>query len=125
MELEKHHLAGQALVRRCGDVLRTPALAKKFASNLKKICDIHIITFAYKSGRLELARNNAGVSAFIRASARYFRESVATNETYLQQCKVNNDCTKLSFLGIILYGYSIIVSHFAQYHYRSIIKHSK
>jgi glycosyltransferase involved in cell wall biosynthesis len=85
LELETHMVAGRELIRRSGEVLRHTALAEDFAANLMKICNIHIITFAYKAARIEFARSKFGVGTLYRAFSRHWAEFLDARKQYIDQ----------------------------------------
>lgn len=85
LELETHLNAGRELIRRSGEVLRHPALVEDFSVNLRKICTIHIITFAYKAARIEFARSGFGVGTMYRAFSRHRNEYIDTRKRYIDQ----------------------------------------
>jgi hypothetical protein len=125
LDLDNHLVAGHELVRRSAEVLRHPTLVDDFSANLQKICFIHIITFAYKSGRLELALNKFGVGAAYRALSRHWKESLKTRKIFLEQG--GNSCfhVKMAFLKVNLFCIYLIVRHVADYFFRSVFKREK
>jgi hypothetical protein len=75
-DLENHPVAGQELLKKCGEILRDPTLVDDFSSNLLKICTIHIITFAYVTARFEFAQTKFGIGTVYRALSRHRKESL-------------------------------------------------
>lgn len=98
LELDKYLEAGQNLVRRCGQVLRHPALSDDFGKNLMGICRLHLYTYAYKAAKLEIARGGFGPLAAWRAMSRLAREHAATRRTYAAEAGSSRLATRLLFL---------------------------
>jgi glycosyltransferase involved in cell wall biosynthesis len=85
LDLENHLIAGRELIRRSAEVLRHLTLVGDFPTNLQKICLIHIITFAYKTARIEFARSRFGVDIMFRAFSRHWNEFQNTRKRYIDQ----------------------------------------
>ena len=85
LDLENHLTAGHELIRRSAEVLRHPTLVEDFSVNLQKICFIHIITFAYKTARIEFARSGFGVDTLFQALLRHWYEFQNTRKQYVDQ----------------------------------------
>ena len=80
--------AGPELIRRSSEVLRDPILADHYAENLLKVCSIHLIEFAFKSGQhvkyLPLhAQKEFGLKEISRIFSSYWSESSRTRELYI------------------------------------------
>jgi len=118
-DLENHLIAGQELVKRCGDVFRTPALIKDFSANLMKFCNIHIITFAYISSRYEFSLNKFGIGTFCRALSRHWKESLRTKELYVSHGGDNTFSSRLAFIKVNIFCWYLIVRLLAHYFNKS------
>ncbi|QEM66791.1 glycosyltransferase family 2 protein [Geobacter sp. FeAm09] len=97
LELDKYHEAGKELVRRCGEVLKHPGLLADYDSNLAKICKLHLVTYAYKSARLEIARKAFGPAAACRALSRLVKETAKTKSSFASAGGSDNFRTTLMF----------------------------
>lgn len=115
VDLENHLLAGQGLVRRCGEVLRHPALVDDYSANLMNFCIIHIITFAYVTSRFEYAQNQFGVGTIRRALSRHWKESLRTRTLYVDQGGDTGFRTRFAFLKVNIFCWYLIVRHLAHY----------
>jgi glycosyltransferase involved in cell wall biosynthesis len=73
-EIQKYVVAGPALIRRCAEVLRRPELAEEYSSNLAKICEIHLTTFASKVAWLEVTQGRLGIAGIRSALSRLAAE---------------------------------------------------
>ena len=122
LELDTHLAAGRELVARCSEVLRHPSLADDFTESLLKICKIHLITFAYKSARLELGQETFGVGAVVRALLRHRQESRNTRTMFADQGGDNSIRARLAFLKVDVFSYYLIGRLFANYCVRSLLK---
>lgn len=122
MELGTHLAAGRELVRRCAEVLRRPSLVRDFSDNLLKICKIHIITFAYKSARLEFCSTRSAVPALGRALMGHRRESCATKQMFIDQGGETGWRTRLAFLKVSMFSSYLILRLFANWYYRTHCK---
>jgi glycosyltransferase involved in cell wall biosynthesis len=67
VELETYLEAGQELVRRCAEVMRTPALAADLEFNLRSLCKLHVIyPFSLKAAAFEFIRNGFSISSAVQ-----------------------------------------------------------
>ena len=119
LELEKHLSAGEQLVRRCAEFLCHPAFADDYTSNLLKICELHLIAFAYKSGRLEFVRKKFGVCAAFRAISRHWKESSKMRKLLLSLGGDDSFRVSFAFMKIQAFCNYLILFHFASNFYRS------
>lgn len=120
VEVENHMVAGQELVRRCGDVLRHPTLIEDFSANLMKFSKIHIITFAYVSSRFEFAQKKFGVGTIYRALSRHWQECLRTKKTYYDQGGAASLGTSLAFFKVTMYCSYISVRLLLHFFYSRI-----
>ncbi|MDW7710831.1 MAG: glycosyltransferase family 2 protein [Deferrisomatales bacterium] len=120
-ELEKYVEAGKGLVRKGGEVLRHPALSADFSANLMGVCRLHLITFAYRSARLEVARRRFGAGAVLRAMARHWKETAATRRSFLGQGGGGGWRIRLGFVRLQAVSCAIIVFQILYYFYYSHI----
>jgi glycosyltransferase involved in cell wall biosynthesis len=115
VDLENHLLAGQELVRRCGDVLRHPALAGDYSANLMKICTIHVITFVYLTSRFEFTQNKFEAGALYRALSRHLHESLRTRRLYIREGGDNGLRPRIEFFKVIVFCWYLLVRHFVHF----------
>ena len=120
LEREKHLLAGEQLVLRCAEVLRHPAFAEDYSSNLLKMCEMHLITFAHKCGRLEFIRKNFGMFAAVRALSMHEKESSHIWKLFLDQGGTDSFRVKLRFIRIKIFCYYLILFHLASNFFKSL-----
>lgn len=109
LELETHLVAGRELIRRSGKVLRDPTLMEDLSVNLQKICNIHIITFAYKAARIEFARSKFGVNTLYRAISRHWHEFLSTRKQYIDQGGDAGLLSSFSFFRTLLHCQYLIL----------------
>lgn len=120
LELLNHSVAGSELVRRCGDVLRHPALVADYSANLMKICIIHIITFAYVTSRFEYAHDHSGVGTVYRALSRHYKESRRTRKLYESHGGDTGFRSSYAFLTINIFCWYLMVRHLAHFFNREV-----
>lgn len=118
-DLKNHLIAGQELVKRCGNVFRHPSLLKDFSVNLMKFCNIHVITFAYISSRYEFSINKFWFGTFYRALSRHWKESLRTKELYVNHGGDNTFSSRLAFIKINIFCWYLIVRLLAYYFNKS------
>lgn len=116
LDLENHLVAGRELILRSGEVLRHPTLVEDYAANLMKICKIHIITFAYKTARIEFARSKFAVGTVYRALSRHWKESLDTRKRYIDQGGAAGLPSSLSFLRTSLHCQYLIIRLLVHFH---------
>lgn len=119
-DLENHLVAGPELMRRCGEVLRHPALADERSASLLKISKIHIITFAYVTSRFEFAQKRFGVGTICRALSRHWKESSRTRGLYLSQGGDADLSSRLAFLKVSIFCSYLIARHLAHFFNKSL-----
>jgi len=119
LDLENHLVAGRELIRRSAEVLRHPAIAADYSDSLMKICCIHIITFAYKSARIEYAQKKFGAGAAYRALSRHWQEVLHTRDLFIYQGGENNFRTRLALLKLNLFCNYIIIRLLAHHFFKS------
>jgi len=119
-DLENHRVAGQELVRRCGEVLRHPTLVDDCSANLMKICKIHIITFAYVTSRFEFAHDKFGFGTVYRALSRHWKESLRTRNLYESQGGDTGFRASFAFLKVNIFCWYLIVRHLAHFFNRGL-----
>ncbi len=119
VDLDNHVAAGQELVRRCGEILRHPALVNDFSANLMKICKVHIITLAYVISRTEFIHMKYGVVSMFRALKRHRKESSDTRRLYASRGGTAGIRTRLAFLKVDIFCWYLLVRHFAHFFNRS------
>lgn len=115
-DLENYRVAGQELLKRCGDVLRQPTLVTTYSENLLKVARIHIITFAYVTSRFEFAQGKSLVGTCQRALSRHWDEASRTRALYVSQGGDAGFRTGFAFLKVNIYCWYVIVrllAHFA------------
>jgi glycosyltransferase involved in cell wall biosynthesis len=120
VDMENHLVAGQELVRRCGEVLRHPTLVDDYSASLLKICKIHIITFAYISSRYEFAQKKFGIGTVYRALSRHSQESLRTRKLYIGQGGDSSSRTRLAFLKVNIFCSYLIVRLLAHFVNKSL-----
>lgn len=114
-DLENHRVAGQELMRRCGEVLHHPSLVDDYSADLIKICIIHIITFAYVTSRFEFAQEKFGLGTVYRALLRHLHESSRTKKLYKSQGGDTGFRTSFAFLKGNIFCWYLIVRHLAHF----------
>ena len=114
-DLGNHKVAGQELVRRCGEVLHHPTLVDDCSANLIKICKIHIITFAYVTSRFEFAQTKFGVRTVFRALSRHWKESSRSRQLYEKQGGDAGIRTSFAFFKLNMFCWYLIVRHLAHF----------
>jgi len=121
-DLETYLAAGRELIRRSSEVLRNPALADDYSENLIKICSLHLIEFAFKSGQhvnylSEHDRKEFGISAVFRAIARHWSESWKTRKFYITLGGDNGFGKWFAFLKIMLFCDYLMIRYFSHFFY--------
>ena len=119
-DLENYRSTGQELIRRSSAVLLNPSLADDYAENLFKVCSLHLIEFAHKSGRhvnyiSEHARKKFGIKAVCRTIASHWRESFQVRKLYLSLGGDIGFRNRLVFMKVVLFCNYLMLSHL--YHY--------
>lgn len=114
-DLENHRVAGQNLVRRCGEVLGHPTFVDDYSATLMKICTIHIITFAYVTSRFEYAQKHVGVGTVYRSLSRHWKESLRTRSLYESQGGDTGFRTSCAFLKVNIFCWYLMVRHLAHF----------
>jgi glycosyltransferase involved in cell wall biosynthesis len=120
-ELEKYVAAGKELIRRSNEVLSRPPLADDHDENLLKICTLHLIEFAFKSGQHikylpEHAQREIGIKTISRAISRHWDESSKTRKLYLSLCGNISFRNWLLLWKTILFCNYLILCHFYKYY---------
>lgn len=114
-DLEIHRVAGQELMRRCGEVVRHPTLVDDRSATLMKICEIHIITFAYVTSRFEFAHDKFGVGTLYRALSRHWQEASRSRQLYESQGGDTGVRISFAFLKLNMFCWYLIVRHLAYF----------
>ena len=118
--LDQYTVAGRNLINRSSEVLSKGELATDLASNLLKVCSLHLIEFAHKLGSHVRylpteARNDFGLKAACRMIAWYWRESAGVWKQYLSQGGEGGISRRLEFLKVRLFCNYRILSHYSHY----------
>jgi hypothetical protein len=74
-----------------------------------KICKIHIITFAYKSARIEFARGKFGCGTLWRAISRHWHEFLETRKRYVDQGGITSLHITFLFFSTVLHSQYIML----------------
>lgn len=98
-ELDTYYQAGPELVRRCAEVLRTPALSEDLKPNLRGLCKMHVIySFALKAAAFEFVKNGFGPGSLYHTLARLKQEVSKIRKLYMAESGDNGLYSKLFFL---------------------------
>ena len=122
-DLKYYQTVGQKFINRSSVVLHHPSLVADYSENLLKVCSLHLVEFAFKSGRhayyiSESARKNFGIKAALATILRHWREAWETRKLYRSLGGADSFRNWLVFAKIILFcNYSMII-HLTDYLYR-------
>jgi glycosyltransferase involved in cell wall biosynthesis len=122
-DLKYYQTAGQKFIRRGSEVLHHPSLITDYSENLLKVCGLHLVEFAFKSGRHayyipESAQKDFGIRAALTTIVKHWRESWETRKLYKSLGGDVSFGNLLVFIKIMLFcNYSLII-HLSGYLFR-------
>jgi len=99
--------------------VRHPSLVDESAVTLMKICEIHMITFAYKAARIEFARSNLGFGTLYHAFARHWHECLDTRRQYVDQVGDTGFRSGFSFFRTLIHCQYLMVRLLLHFHNKS------
>jgi glycosyltransferase involved in cell wall biosynthesis len=116
LDKKNHLIAGHELIKKSAEVLLHPTLAEDFSKNLQKICMIHIITFAYKTARVEFAQDGFTIGTLICALSKHWCEFRKTREKFLGHEGTAGLKSTLLFFRTLLHCQYLIVRLLIHFH---------
>jgi len=119
-DLEIYRTSGKELIRQSSLVLQSPSLAGDFAANLLKVCCLHLIEYAHKSGRhvnymSRNVREQFGIKAVIRTLSGHWRETMNIAKLYLTLGGTFGFRNLVECVKVVLFCNYLMTSHLCHF----------